>query len=97
MLIYTLYLNPHIDFDRRMVDILMISIRESQKHHEIKLFFIHEHFNVLTVGQMTQLIDLYQDILSRHQDLKRNPMLSQYNTIKITLLIYRICWKIEQR
>jgi len=24
-------------------------------------------------------------------------MLSQYNTIKITLLIYRICWKIEER
>ena len=26
-----------------------------------------------------------------------NPMISQFNTIKITLLIYRICWKIEER
>lgn len=26
-----------------------------------------------------------------------NPMISQFNTIKITLLIYRICWKIEEK
>jgi len=24
-------------------------------------------------------------------------MISQFNTIKITLLIYRICWKIEEK
>jgi len=45
---------------------------------------------------MSQLVDIYQAILSS-KDPKHNPMLSQYNPIKITLLIYRICWKIEER
>lgn len=45
---------------------------------------------------MNTLIDIYQEVLYR-KDPKMNPMISQFNTIKITLLIYRICWKIEER
>ena len=45
---------------------------------------------------MNLLLDIYQDILSR-QNAKENPMISQFNTIKVTLLIYRICWKIEEK
>jgi hypothetical protein len=45
---------------------------------------------------MNNLVDTFQEILHRH-DLKLNPMISQYNTIKYALLIYRITWKIYER
>lgn len=96
ILIYTLYLSPQTDIDSRIMDILLQSIRESIKFHELKLFFLHTHFEVLSVAQMNTLVDIYQDILHR-KDPKSNPMISQFNTIKTTLLIYRICWKIEER
>jgi len=96
VLIYVLYLNPQVDIDNRILDIIMQSLKESICFHEIKLFFLHEHFDLLTVSQMNQLVDIYQDILSR-KDPKQNPMISQFNTIKLTLLIYRICWKIEEK
>lgn len=32
-----------------MMDIIISTIRESEKYHEIKLFFIHEHFDILTI------------------------------------------------
>lgn len=62
----------------------------------MKLFFIHEHFDLLSIEQMNQLVDIYMEILHR-KDFKYNPMLSQFNTIKYSLLIYRISWKIEQK
>ena len=40
MLIYTLYLKVE-DMDNKMLDIIMLSVRESIKYHEMKLFFIH--------------------------------------------------------
>jgi len=45
---------------------------------------------------MNTLIDVLIDVLHT-SDLKLNPMLSQYNTIKYSLLIYRVSWKIENR
>lgn len=45
---------------------------------------------------MNNLIDIYQEILFR-KDKKMNPIVSQFNVIKICLLIYRICWKIERK
>ena len=45
---------------------------------------------------MNLLIDTYIEILNR-KDYKQNPMLSQYNTIKYAMLIYRISWKISQK
>lgn len=59
ILIYTLYVNPAVDMDQKMMDILMTTIRESSKFHEMKLFLIHEHFDVLSIGQMNNLVDIY--------------------------------------
>lgn len=74
----------------------MTSLKESVYFHEIKLFFIHEHFDELSIGQLNALVDIYQDIL-HHKDPKLNPMTNQFNTIKISMLIYRICYKIEEK
>mmetsp|Transcript_12392 Transcript_12392/g.19336 ORF Transcript_12392/g.19336 Transcript_12392/m.19336 type:complete len:84 (+) Transcript_12392:3297-3548(+) len=82
--------------DERIMNILSQSIRESIKFHEMKLFFLHEHFDTLSISQLNKLIDVYQEVLSRKEP-KENPMISQFNTIKVTLLIYRICWKIEEK
>lgn len=94
ILIYTLYLQPAQDMDQKMMDILMSTIKESTKFHEMKLFFLHEHFDVLSISQMNQLIDIYQEILNV-KDPRYNPAINQFNVIKIALLIYRICFKIE--
>lgn len=96
ILIYTVFLKPTEDMDQRLMDILMNTIKESVKFHEMKLFFLHEHFDVLSIAQMNYLIDIYQDILNI-KDPKLNPIINQFNTIKIALLIFRICWKIEQK
>lgn len=32
-----------------------------------------------------------------HKDAKLNPVINTFNTIKLALLIYRICWKIEKK
>lgn len=77
-----------------MMDIVMMTIKESVYYHEIKLFFIHEHFDVMSVQQLNNLVDIYQNILHTSV-IKLHPIVSQFNTIKICLLIYRICWKIE--
>lgn len=96
MLIYLLYIDPITDIDEKMMDVIIGSIRESLRFHEIKLFFIHEHFDVLSIQQLTVLIDIYHTSL-HSQDYKNHPIVNQYNTIKVALLIYRICWKIEQK
>lgn len=51
---------------------------------------------MLTIEQLNTLVDIYMEILF-HKDTKLNPVLSQYNTIKYSLLIYRISWKIEKK
>ncbi len=93
MLIYTIYLDVVKEMDEKMMDILILSINDSVKYHELKLFFILEHFDVLSIYQMNQLVVNYQRILN-HKDIKLNPIISQFNTVKIALLIYRISWKI---
>lgn len=56
------------------MDILMSTIKESVLYHEIKLFILHEHFDVLSIYQMNQLIDIYQDVC-HHKDPKFNPLI----------------------
>ena len=41
----------------------------------MKMFFLHEHFDVLSIFQMNQLVDIYMEILHR-PNYKMNPMLS---------------------
>ena len=96
MLIYTLYLDLQRDIDQRMVDIILATIKDSTLYHEMKLFLVHEHFDLLSIEQMNLLVDVYQDIL-HSKEPKGNPLISQYNSIKVALLIYRICWKIEKK
>jgi hypothetical protein len=76
------------------MDILINGIRDTQLFHEMKLFFIHQYFDVMTVEQLNRLVDILMEITTV-QDLKSNPSLYQYNTIKYALLIYRICYKIN--
>ena len=95
MHIYLRYLTA-FDINNKIMDLIIQSLKDSVKFHECKLFFIHQHFDILTISQMNNLVDCYQLILHRKQ-LKMNPMLNQFNTIKYSLLIYRISWKIEQK
>ena len=90
---YLRYLTT-FDIDNRIMDIIIESLKGSLRFHEHKLFYIHEHFDILTIFQMNYLIDTFMEILHRAEH-RHNPMLSQYNTIKYALLIYRISWKIE--
>mmetsp|Transcript_30397 Transcript_30397/g.46558 ORF Transcript_30397/g.46558 Transcript_30397/m.46558 type:complete len:116 (+) Transcript_30397:2-349(+) len=75
LLIYSLYLNPTEDIDSNILDILLASIRDSVKFHEMKLFLVHEHFQALDVRQMNHVIDIYQEILNT-KDPRMNPMVS---------------------
>jgi hypothetical protein len=50
MIIYSLYMQPAVDFDYKMLNILMGTIKDSVYFHEMKLFFLHEHFDVLSVA-----------------------------------------------
>jgi len=59
ILIYTCFLNPAEDMTPRLMDILMNTIRESVQFHEQKLFYLHQHFDVLSIYQMNTLIDIY--------------------------------------
>ena len=49
MIIYLNFLNHSVDLDNKMLDIILSTIRDSVKYHEIKLFMIHQHFDTLTV------------------------------------------------
>ena len=49
MLIYTIYIDVPKEMDQKMMDILLNSIDDSVKYHELKLFFVLEHFDVLSI------------------------------------------------
>lgn len=97
MIIYMQYLDRAKEIDSKMLDIVMNTIKQSVRFHEIKLFFIHEHFDELSIRQMDDLVTIYTELLVINKDIIKNPLISQYNTIKVSLLIYQICWKIEQK
>jgi len=65
LLIYTMYISPGDDIDERILDILIQTLRESVHYHEMKLFFIHEHFHHLSMIQMTHIVDIYMEVLNR--------------------------------
>jgi hypothetical protein len=75
MLIYTMFINVQTDIDERLMDILMATIKDSTLYHELKLFFIHEHFDNLSIEQMNLLVDIYQEIL-HSKEPKGNPLIS---------------------
>ena len=79
-----------------MMDVLINTMRDSVRNHEFKLYFLLEYFDNMSVIQLNNLVDILMEIL-QHKDYKQNPVLSQYNTIKYALLIYRVSWKIKQK
>ena len=74
MQIYLRFLT-NFDITPKIMEILILSLRDSCKFHEMKLFLLHEHFDLLSIEQMNQLVDIYREILHR-KELKLNPMLS---------------------
>lgn len=92
MNIYLRFLD-YSDITRPIMDIIMSMLRRSERFHEYKLFFIHQHFDILSVEQLNEVIDCFNEIINR-KDMKKNPALHQFNIIKYSLQIYRISWKI---
>jgi len=68
MQIYLQHLS-NSDITIKIMDILIGTIKSSQKYHEMKLFFIHQYFDILTIQQLNQLVDIYMEILFR-KDIK---------------------------
>jgi hypothetical protein len=58
MNLYLRYLE-NSDMDSKMMDIVIQSMNKSVEFHEIKLFFLHQHFDVLTIIQMNDVVDVY--------------------------------------
>ena len=87
---------PHSDIDNQMVRRMIDSMKESCRFFEIKLFFIHTHFDLMDIGLLNYLVDTLQLVFFR-TDLKSNPALSQYNTVKLSLLVYRVSWRIQEK
>ena len=56
--IYLRYLTP-VDITPGVCDLFINSVRDSTKFHEVKLFFVHEYFEVLSIAQMNRLLDIY--------------------------------------
>mmetsp|Transcript_31434 Transcript_31434/g.48055 ORF Transcript_31434/g.48055 Transcript_31434/m.48055 type:complete len:90 (-) Transcript_31434:2864-3133(-) len=48
MLLYLKYLDAK-DMDQKVMDIVMTSLRESTNFHELKLFFLHQHFELMSI------------------------------------------------
>ena len=73
---------------------LMATLKDSVLFHELKMFYILEHFEVMDVQQMNQLVEIFLTVFNR-KEYRDNPVLSQYNTVKYALLVYRVSWRIE--
>ena len=58
-LIYTKYLRINEVMNSTMLDLIIFSIKDSFRFHEAKLFFIHEHFDVLSIDQLNRILDIY--------------------------------------
>jgi len=94
LLIYLKHIKQH-DITSDLIKRVISSMKNSNQFHEIKLFFIHHHLEVLSVEDLNTLVDVILELLLS-RDYKLNPILSQYNTIKVALLIFKISWRIEQ-
>lgn len=63
------------DLDSRIMEIFILTLKDSLKFHEVKMFFIHEHFDKYTIAQLNMLVDTFMAILNS-KEFKENPMLS---------------------
>jgi len=92
--LYCRYLRNQ-DITLEIMHRLTMSIRDSTKFLEIKLFFIHQHFEILDVESLNKLIDVLLIVMRRH-NYGMNPILSSYNTVKVSLLIYKVTYRVEK-
>jgi len=69
--------------------------KESVKFLEIKLFFLHEHFDVLDVEAMNRLLDVFIEVFQRPA-YHMNPLVNCYNTVKVSLLVFKVTYRIEK-
>mmetsp|Transcript_41399 Transcript_41399/g.63111 ORF Transcript_41399/g.63111 Transcript_41399/m.63111 type:complete len:329 (+) Transcript_41399:1432-2418(+) len=83
------------DINRAILRTLTISLRDSIKFMEIKLFFIHEHFDTFDVEGLSKLVDILLLTLKRTR-YHLIPVLSCYNPVKVALMIYKVSYRIEQ-
>lgn len=93
--IYLRYISP-ADITSKIIDIIISSFKDSIKFHEIKMFFLMEHIEMLSILQLNVVVDNFQEMFNR-KDFRNNPMLAQYNTIKYAILCYRVTWLIEKK
>lgn len=70
--IYLRNLTQH-DINEQDMDLFMNSLRYEQ-FHEAKFFFIHQHFDLMSVKQLNRLIDILMEVLNT-KDIRRNPAL----------------------
>lgn len=96
MLIYIMYMRVNEVVNASMLDLFIDQIRESSKQHEIKLMLIHNHFDLLSVQQLGHLLDAYLSQINS-TNYHHHPIVNCFNTVKVSLLVYLICWKIEQQ
>ena len=75
---------------------LMESMQQSQYYFEIKMYFIKQAFSIFTVKQMEALLVLFWEILMVNNP-KVHPLVNCYNPVKVSILIYEICWEIQQK
>lgn len=85
-----------IKFTKKVIDCMYNSLRDSQWYVELKLFYIRQSFPYLNVEQMDELLSMFIQILQVNNP-KLHPMVNCYNPVKCSLLIYEICWKIQQK
>lgn len=74
MQIYLRFLTAQ-DITSKVMDAVIETLSTSIMFHEMKLFFIHEHFDVLTIQQMNTLVESYMSLVHRKEH-RLNPMLS---------------------
>lgn len=72
--LYLRFIKPQ-DMTSKIIDILISRVMDSLPYFEIKLFFILEHFDQLTIFQMNKLVNHFLEVLHR-PSVKNNPMLS---------------------
>ena len=60
------------------------------------MYFIKQAFSIFTVKQMEALLVLFWEILMVNNP-KVHPLVNCYNPVKVSILIYEICWEIQQK
>lgn len=94
MLIYTCHIDPAFDFDSNIMETVLASIKNSTRFHEIKLFLIHQHFECMELEQLHRIVSIYLLAL-KPKEYQKHPVINLFNTVKVSLLICQICWKIK--